>query len=213
MDENIPDKNLFMMCSQLNRNSLSELSKEYYIRNCRENELDIWKAMPFDQPETAIKYYDYMTEYFNNVYGNKRKEFFNKCLFVCNKADEPIGTCFIWKVYNKINSIHWFKTLKSYEGKGIGRALLSVIMKDIPENEYPIYLHTQPSSYRAIKLYSDFGFKLISDPIIGNRNNDLDECLPILKKYMPKEYFKKLKITNASKQFIDIVCKYKNNEF
>jgi hypothetical protein len=29
-------------------------------------------------------------------------------------------------------------------------------------HEYPVYLHIQPSSFRAIKLYSDFGFSLLS---------------------------------------------------
>jgi ribosomal protein S18 acetylase RimI-like enzyme len=213
MKKEMPDKNLFMVCSHLYRNALTELSKEYHIRNCKENELDIWKAMPFDEPETARKNHDFMTEYFNNVYGNKKEKFFNKCMFVCNKNDQPVGTCFLWKAYEKINTIHWFKIIREYEGQGIGRALLSTIMKNTTEEDYPIYLHTQPSSYRAIKLYSDFGFKLINDPIIGIRKNDLTECLPLLKENMPEKDYTKLKITKAPKEFLEIVNKSVINEF
>lgn len=40
-DEEIPDKNVFMMCEALNHDALSELSANYSIRNCRPDELDI----------------------------------------------------------------------------------------------------------------------------------------------------------------------------
>ena len=55
-----------------------------------------------------------------------------------------------------------------------------------------VFLHTQPSSFRAIKLHSDFGFAFLTDPIIGYRKNDLEECLTILKEHMPQKDFEKL---------------------
>lgn len=69
MSEQIPDLNLFMMCKKLNTNAMSGLPSGYHVRTCQKNELDIWKAMPFDQPELAKQYYDYMTEYYNSVYA------------------------------------------------------------------------------------------------------------------------------------------------
>lgn len=204
-EEEIPDKNIFMICERLNKNALSELPKQYHTRYCREDELDIWKAMPFDDTKQAEEYREFMTEFYNSVYANKGDLFYQRCLFVCDVDDNPIATCFLWKAYDEFNTIHWLKVVKEYEGKGIGRALLSVIMKDLIEEDYPVYLHTQPGSYRAIKLYSDFGFKLLSDPIIGSRKNDLEECLPILKKFMTKEDFERLKITEAPKGFLEKV--------
>ena len=201
-EEKIPDKNLFMMCQKLNINALSGLSDEYHIRNCREDELDIWKAMPFDDPKEAKEYRGFMTDFFIKVYANKGNLFYEKCLFVCENNDKPIATAFIWKTYDEFNTIHWLKVLKEYEGKGIGRALLSIIMKELKEKDYPVYLHTHPTSYRAIKLYSDFGFNLLSDPIIGSRNNDIEECLPFLEKQMMNEVFKKLQIIKTPKYFL-----------
>ena len=52
-EEEILDKNIFMMCETLNRNALSELSASYSVRNCRPDELGIWKAMPFDDADLA----------------------------------------------------------------------------------------------------------------------------------------------------------------
>lgn len=213
MEEQIPDKNLFMMCRKLNNDATRKIPNGFHVRYCRKNELDIWKAIHFDTPEFAMKYYDFMTEYYNNVYLPKGDLFFQRCLFVCDQGDKPIGTCFLWKAYNSIWTLHWFKVLKDFEGKGIGRALLSIVMKSLPKDDYPIFLHTQPESYRAIKLYSDFGFYLLADPVIGNRQNDLDECLPVLQRYMPRSDFEKLKIDYAPKFFLNGVCSTNINEF
>jgi ribosomal protein S18 acetylase RimI-like enzyme len=202
IENEIPDYNIFMMCEQLNETALASLKDEYYVRNCEPSELDIWKIFPFDDIDLAKEYDGFMTEYFKGTYGDNEDLFFKNTLFVCDKQDTPIATCSTWKAYDKFNTIQWFKTLKSHEGKGIGRGLFSLIMKKFSENDYPIFLHTQPSSFHAIKLYSDFGFSLLSDKQIGNRTNDLEKSLPILKEFMPKTEFEKLKITSATTSFI-----------
>ena len=202
LEKDIPDLNIFMMCEKLNNNALSHLPVGYHIRTCRKNELDIWKEFPFDNEEDKKEYYQFMSNYFNDVYSNKDEEFFNRCLFLCeDKTDKPIATCFIWKSYDKINTVHWFKTLKEYEGRGLGRALLSYIMISLKDEDYPIYLHTQPASYRAIGLYSSFGFKIVTNKIIGHRENHYEESLPILKQFMREDTFEKLEFTEAPNIF------------
>ena len=201
-EQEIPDLNIFMMCDKLNEKALSKIPNDFHIRNCRPEELKIWKEFPFDTETDKKQYYEYMNNYFNNVYGNNLNEFYNKCLFICeDKTDMPVTTCFVWKAYNKINTIHWFKTLKEYEGKGLGRAILSNIMISLKKEEYPIFLHTQPSSYRAIGLYSDFGFKIVIDESIGFRKNNYKESLPILKQFMKKELFNNLLFVKAPSIF------------
>jgi ribosomal protein S18 acetylase RimI-like enzyme len=220
-EEEIPDKNIFMMCETLNRNAFTKLPTGYLIRNCLPDELDTWKMMPFDDTNLAKEHDGFMSDYFTTTYGGQEKLFFAKTLFVCvsprerlhEQQNKPIATCLIWKAYNKFNTIQWFKVLKEYEGKGIGRALLSIVMQQLEPRDYPVYLHTQPSSFRAIKLYSDFGFSLLAGDKFGIRDNDLNDCLPILAEFMPKEYFQNLKITIAPKEFVDITSKYDTNQF
>jgi ribosomal protein S18 acetylase RimI-like enzyme len=209
----IPDRNIFMMCESLNRTTLSELPIGYSLRNCRSDELDTWKKMPFDNPDLATEYDRFMTDYFTVTYGGKEEHFFARTLFVCDDRDKPIATCLTWKAYDEFNTIQWFKVLKECEGQGIGRALLSIVMQKLERCDYPVYLHTQPSSFRAIKLYSDFGFSLLSDDKIGIRTNDLDECMPILAEFMPLDFFQQLRMTAAPKEFIDTVDKYHTNQF
>lgn len=193
------------MCRALNRKALSELPEGYYVRTCRKDELHIWKAMPFDDPATAGEYDEFMEKYFKTTFAGKEDLFYSQTLFVCDKQDRPIATCLLWKAYDEFNTIQWFKVLKDYEGHGIGRALLSVVMRNLKEDDYPVYLHTHPSSFRAIKLYSDFGFQLLSGDRFGCRQNDLEECLPILKKHMPENDFRNLTITEAPKHFKEVL--------
>jgi ribosomal protein S18 acetylase RimI-like enzyme len=212
-EEEIPDKNIFMMCEALNRGALAELPDGFTVRNCRPEELGIWKAMPFETAEQAKEFDGFMTDFFETTYGGKEDLFFAKTLFVCDSQEKPVATCLLWKAYGEFNTIHWFKVLKEYEGIGIGRALLSIIVRDLAEEDYPVYLHTQPGSFRAIKLYSDFGFTLLSGEKFGSRKNDLDECLPILEGFMPEKYFQNLKIAAAPKEFEEALHKYNTVEF
>ena len=196
LEKDIPDYNIFMICETLNKKAFREdLPKGYHFRNCRENEFEIWKKFPFDNEDLAKEYDAFMEDYFDKNYKSKKDLFFERCTFICNEKDEPISTGFIWKHYDKYTTVNWLKTLKNYEGNGLGRALLTYILKKVDKKDYPIYLHTQPGSFRAIKLYSDFGFKLIKSPkIIDNRKNEIEESLPILKEFIPKKDYNNLKL-------------------
>jgi ribosomal protein S18 acetylase RimI-like enzyme len=213
LEKEIADKNLFMMCKALNPSALTELSNEYHVRTCRRNEINIWKEMPFDDVKSAKEYDGFMKSYFNDVYADRESLFFQKCLFVCDKNDTSIATCFGWKSYEKITTIHWFKVLKKDEGLGIGRALLSIVMNSFAVNDYPVYLHTQPPSFRAIKLYSDFGFAFLTDQVIGYRQNDLQESLPFLKANMFQKDFEKLQFAKAPEDFLKAVKSSNINQF
>ena len=124
-EEEIPDYNIFMMCEQLNESVLTELNTDYYFRNCRPDELEIWKAFPFDSDIVPVEYEDFMNQIIKDSYSENMDAFFQNTIFVCDKNDKPVATCSHWKAYRKINTIHWLKTIKAYEGKGIGRAVLS----------------------------------------------------------------------------------------
>lgn len=204
-EEEIPDYNIFMMCEQINEHALTELDPDYYFRNCRPDELELWKAFPFDSDRVPVEYENFMDQIINDSYGENMDTFFQNTLFVCNKEGKPVATCSHWKAYGKINTIHWLKTLKAYEGKGIGRAVLSAVMRRFVQDDYPIYIHTQPGSFRAIKLYSDFGFQLLRGGQLGTRINELEKCLPILKEFMPEKDFERLKITDTPGDLIKLL--------
>jgi GNAT superfamily N-acetyltransferase len=204
-EEEIPDYNIFMMCEQVNEHALRDLHTDYYFRNCRPDELELWKAFPFDSDRVPLEYEGFMNQIIKDSYSGDMDTFFQNTLFVCNKEGRPVATCSHWKAYGKINTIHWLKTRKAYEGKGIGRAVLSAIMRRFDSKDYPIYLHTQPGSFRAIKLYSDFGFQLLKGGRLGTRRNELEESLPILKEIMSKKDFERLRIIDTPDSLIKLL--------
>lgn len=211
MTEAIPDLNLFMACERLNRGALRPMPPGYSVRTLRREELAFWKAMQFDDPQTARENEPMMTKFYRDVYADKEDLFYKTCLMVVDDADRPVGSCFAWRAYGRIETIHWFKVLKEYEGRGIGRALFSIVMESV--GEYPVYLHTQPASYRAIKLYTDFGFAFVTDPVVGYRENDLEECLPILERMMPPAAYKALRFAKAPQGFLEAAASSAVEEF
>ena len=210
MNADVMNANLFMMCSALNEAATADFPPGFIVRHIRPNELDIWKRMPFDDANTADEHYDYMNKYFDRVYAPRINDFYNSCLFVCDEKDHPVGTCFIWQAHGIFSSIHWYKVIQSHEGMGIGRALLTSVMRHA---EYPVYLHTHPGCLRAVKLYSDVGFSLLLDPVIGNRNNDLEIGLPYLKEHMPKSEYDNLRFEHAPESFLELLTGYDWDEF
>ncbi|MDR1639875.1 MAG: GNAT family N-acetyltransferase [Clostridiales bacterium] len=189
------------------------MPKGFSVRNPKLNELDAWKRMPFDDNETAERYMGYMTDYFNRVYAPEGSLFFKTCCFAVDQNDVPVGTCFTWKTYGRFTTMHWLKVVKQYESLGIGRALLSHVLRQLSPEDYPIFLHTQTGSFRAIKLYTDFGFKILKDELIGQRQNQIEAGLPLLKKYMPSEAYENLKFEYAPQAFLEEAAKRDTNDF
>ena len=164
----IPAYNLFMMCESLRREAFAPLPAGYSVRLCREDELETWMALNAESPES----FPFLQDYYQRVYQNKGKLFFEKCLFGCDSQDTPVGTCFLWKAYGKITTLHWLKVLPQLEGLGLGRGLLSQVLAQAGPEDFPIYLHTHPSCFRAVHLYGEFGFRLrrwVAAPTIWKR--------------------------------------------
>ena len=59
-------------------------------------------------------------------------------------------------------------------------------------NNQAIYLHTQPASYQAIKLYNDFGFNITMEDCYGKSQNEYVEAIRILQRLMNREAFVRL---------------------
>ncbi len=211
--EDISGGNLFMMCSELNEYALTDLPCGYHIRTCRKSELDIWKTMHFDSEESAKVFKPFMDKYFDMVYAPYGDEFWKRCMFLCDSNDIPIGTCFIWLAYDEILTVHWYKIRKEYEGHGLGRALLSYVMRTVKEDEFPVYLHTHPTCSHAIKLYTDFGFSLVTDEEVGYRKNNLSQAMPYLKATLSDSAYHALTFSNATKDFLNAVKRTEYAQF
>ena len=180
---------LFLQCDRPNPEAFRPLPRGFSTRPCRREELIIWKTI-FAQG----KYMDYVNLYYEKVYAPYEDEFFRRCIFAVDERDRPVATSGIWLSYGKINTVLGFFVLPEYGGRGIGRGLLSEVMKHA---EYPLYVHTHPIARAAIKLYVDFGFQFITNPVIGYRKNNLQESLPYLKDVLSETSLQTVKANPA----------------
>ncbi len=94
----------------------------------------------------------------------------------------------------EVSVLHWLAIDDAYSGKGYARMLITQVLKIFEQLDagQKIYLHTQSASYRAIKLYNDFGFCMTRTDTYGTAVNEFEEALPILKKHMTFDSYSKL---------------------
>lgn len=200
--------NLYMMCRAIMPGAFSPIPEGHAVRALKPEELGLWLAFPFDSDEEAAQHQGDMLAYYNRVYAPRAAEFFQACKLLCDPSGTPLATAFLWRSYEgRMLTLHWLKTRKAAEGRGLGRALLSHVLGGLTAADAPLYLHTHPECVAAIKLYTDFGFELIKGPVAGCRSNDLAAGLAALQKEMRPEAFRQLKVCQAPPEFYTIAAR------
>jgi predicted GNAT family N-acyltransferase len=61
-----------------------------------------------------------------------------------------------WRKTDKGYKLERFAVLKEFRGNGMGRALVSAVLNDLPQGAEYVYLHAQLD---AMSLYAKFGFE------------------------------------------------------
>ena len=126
--------------------------------------------------------------YFKTHY---KDEIYDRCFFAEDKDKNVIGTCIAWhdlKDDESVSSLHWLAVDPNYQNNGAGKALLNAVMSYYCKNHLmPVYLHTQPWSYKAIKLYLSAGFKIMKTDTFADYKNEYSEAISILKDYLTIE--------------------------
>lgn len=118
-------------------------------------------------------------------------------LFLLNEDKSVIGSCIAWKDKRKdsfVSSLHWLIVDEKYHGMGLGKALCCATMNIFEEQEdFPVYIHTQPWSWKAIFLYLSLGFKLQEIDTFSHYENEYYKAMAVLKGIVTTEQFEFLK--------------------
>lgn len=184
IDRSIAYKNIIMKCDCFD--TIYNFPAGIKIRNYRDGDETHWANI-----EYAIGDFDSIDsskQYFIEHY--KTNDIYERCFFAEDNNQNVIGTCIAW--YDKkgnatVSSLHWLAVLPEYQNKGIGKVLLSSAMNYYKsKNLFPVYLHTQPWSYKAIRLYNSFGFQIQKEDTFADYINEYNEAIEILKRYLPE---------------------------
>lgn len=122
---------------------------------------------------------------FLQTYGLDLSALEQRCRFIQEEASgRVVSTCTAWydtRGGSPVSSLHWLVTHPACQGLGLGRAMLHHTMNIYAAlNGYPVYLHTQPWSYRAVWLYHKSGFHLCKSDTFAQYPNDYLQAMDIL---------------------------------
>ncbi len=203
IDNSIAYKSIIMRCDWIEKSAFLELSSEVEIEFYKIGMEVVWVQVQKSAGEFAEESDEQVKAYFMQKYGCKPAELEKRCIFlkdIC--TGKYIGTCMAWfeaKADKAVPVLHWLAVADEYSGRGYARVLITQVM--ILFEKYAlgqsIYLHTQPCSYRAIKLYNDFGFCMSRNDVYGTAVNEYEEAMEILEKCMSREAYEKLVLTSV----------------
>ncbi len=193
LDRMIPFYNTIMKCADYRHRNV-ELPDGFSIVPYRDGYEKEWAKL-----ECAIGDFDSASEaeeYFVGKYL-QNPELFPNILFALNRDQSIAGSCIAWqdmKGINSVSSLHWLVADERYQGIGLGRALATAVMNIYAEHEaLPVYIHTQPWSWKAILLYHSLGFKLQKTDTFSHYENEYDKAMAELGKVVRQDQYELLR--------------------
>ena len=138
------------------------LPEGFYLRLFQAGEQVEWARVETAAGEFASE--AKAMERWNSEFGPHLTEFEKRCVFLENDAGKIIGTTTGW--YGSlvegdeiIGRIHWVSLIPEYQGKGLAKPLLTAAMKILEKYHMAAYLTSQTTSYKALNMYEQYGFK------------------------------------------------------
>ncbi|HAT4220674.1 TPA: GNAT family N-acetyltransferase [Clostridium perfringens] len=126
-------------------------------------------------------------EYFKNKYLPHIDELERRTIFIENNNGEKIATFTAWWRYTgerRHPFMEWVAVKPEYQGKGLGKALISegVKLMIAIEGDCDMYIPTQTWSYKAIRLYRWAGFEFeTEEKFPGGIKNETLEGIKVIK--------------------------------
>ncbi len=133
----------------------------------------------FKNKETAL-------ERFNKEFGPYIDEMSQRCIFIENSNGVAIGTTTAW--YGDLcgngevsGRIHWVGIVPEYQGRKLSKPFLSAAMHILAKYHSKAYLTSQTTSYQAVNMYLNYGFKpFITGP-------ECNEAWPLLEETLNRK--------------------------
>lgn len=200
IDRSIEYRNVIMRCDHINKSAYRELDDAFCMERYQYGMEAVWSEVQKLAGEFSEESNEEVMAYFRGRFDKEKLK--KRCIFIKDvKTQKYIGTCIAWEErYDDmtIPVLHWLAVSDEYSGKGVARILITIIMKIFDEaGVYPVYLHTQPWSYKAVKLYNDFGFNICKIDSFGETENEYELAMPILKQIMNNNVYNKLEQTSV----------------
>ena len=189
LDRTIPFFNTILRCDSYTHQDVI-LPEGYKILSYQEGFENAWAEL-----EYAIQDFDSLEEarqYFVETYLQDRDQL-DKIFFAVAPDGSIVGTCIAWQDLRQgawVSSLHWLVVDEKHQGLGLGRALCHAVMNIYEaQGNFPVYIHTQPWSWKAIFLYISLGFKLQKSDAFSHYVNQHEQAMATLKNVVTPEQY------------------------
>ena len=188
VDKSIPHRHIIMRMDNPQPQKV-ELPEGFYIDTYREGDEIAWGKM--EQYAGDFNTWEKAVGYFRSTYLIEPEQLQKRFVMIRNAAGEGVCSCIAWNTFRndqRCPALQWLVTAEGYEGLGLARAAAAeTVNRYCAIGEKPVYLHTQPWSYKALWLYYKFGFRICREDTFQTFVNQCEEALPILKTLLPAE--------------------------
>lgn len=189
LDRTIPFYNTILKCSDYRHKEIV-LPEGYSIVSYRPGFEKDWARLEFSIGDFGSL--EEAEQYFADTYL-QNPEMFSRILFALDKDNDVAGSCIAWqdpKGECPAPSLHWLVVDEKHQGIGLGRALSTAVMNIYAgQGSLPVYIHTQPWSWKAILLYLSLGFKLQKTDTFSHYENEYDKAMTSLGKVVSEEQY------------------------
>lgn len=187
LDRSIPFYNAILKCSRWEPAAV-RLGDGLRIRTYRPGDEEAWARLEWEIGDFASV--EEALAYFSQTYLQVGPDFRDRIFFAV-EAGETVGSVIAWRDRrgrDTVASLHWLVVAPFRQGRGIGKALLQTAMNWYLEaGELPVYIHTQPWSHRAIRLYAGQGFRMQKTDTFSHYENQYGKVVETLKSLLPAE--------------------------
>ncbi len=189
LDRTIPFYNTILKCDQYQMMDIY-LPEGFSILPYQSGDERSWAEL-----ECAIEDFETVDEAENYFVSNylREKNLADNILFLKTAEGKIIGSCIAWQDDRNgaiVSSLHWLVVADEYQRMGLGKALCCAVMNIYAkQGAFPVYIHTQPWSWKAILLYVSLGFKLQKNDTFAQYVNQYNEAMRTLKDVVSEEQF------------------------
>lgn len=151
-----------------------ELPEGYRFVFYQPGDRDAWIAIEQSAKELADDEHGVRT--WQRYYGNVEDTLHNRMIFIENAQGEKVATATAYydacgDLSPQRGQVHWVAVRRDHQGKGLSKPLISQVLKVMKQRGHTeAMLHTQTTTWVAVKLYLNFGFRPIKENAEKNRD-------------------------------------------
>ena len=123
---------------------------------------DAWIAI--EQSAKELKDFEQGVRVWNDYYGSVESTLHNRMLFIENAMGEKVATATAYYDPSgewppERGQVHWVAVRRDHQGKGLARPLIAQTLRVMKQRGHSeAVLHTQTTTWVAVRLYLQFGF-------------------------------------------------------